>query len=143
MADYTEIAKLYLAAWNETDADARGKRVEGLWTAAGTYVDPMGEARGHEEINALIGAAQQQFPGFSFRLLGDVDGHHRQARFRWGLGPADRPEDADDPVVGFDVVTLDEHHQVVARRGPPTVGRRAWVCRRCCRGTRPRRRRGV
>ena len=35
----------------------------------------------------MIGAVQQQFPGFSFRLAGPVDGHHNQARFGWELGP--------------------------------------------------------
>ena len=54
---------------------------------------------GREAIDATIAAAQAQFPGFSFTLLGPVDSHHRQARFTWGLAP----DGAEPVVIGFDV----------------------------------------
>jgi len=41
-------------------------------------------------------------PDFSFRLMGPVDGHHNQCRFRWELGP----RGSDAPVVGFDVAVV-------------------------------------
>ena len=44
--------------------------------------------------------------GFAFTLLDSVDTHHNQARFTWGLGPADAPEGADPLVVGFDVAVV-------------------------------------
>jgi hypothetical protein len=113
MSDYTDIAERYIAAWNETDADSRGQRVASLWAADGSYVDPMAEVAGRDAITALIGGVQDQFPGFAFRLLGDVDGHHRQARFRWELGPEGGPA----PVAGFDVVTLDEQDRVTSVLG--------------------------
>jgi hypothetical protein len=46
----------------------------------------------------------EQFPGFTFRLAGPVDGHHDQARFGWELGP----EGIEAPIVGFDVAVTDE-----------------------------------
>jgi hypothetical protein len=64
----------------------------------------MAMARGVEAIDATIGAVQQQFPGFVFRLAGPVDAHHDQARFSWELGPAG--EEA--LVVGSDVAVRDE-----------------------------------
>ncbi|NED94802.1 DUF1330 domain-containing protein [Phytoactinopolyspora alkaliphila] len=39
-----------------------------------------------------------------FRLLGDVDAHHGQARFRWALAPVD----SEPVVIGFDVVTVND-----------------------------------
>jgi len=52
----------------------------------------------------VIAAVQAQFPGFVFTLLGPVDAHHGQARFTWGLGPAN----AEPLVIGFDVAVAAE-----------------------------------
>ncbi|MEU2350808.1 nuclear transport factor 2 family protein [Modestobacter sp. NPDC049651] len=103
MHDYAQVAARYIAAWNETDAEARRRCVAELWTADGRYVDPLADAAGPEAIAGTIGAVQQQFPGFVFRLAGPVEGHHDQLRFRWELGP--QGEEA--PVAGSDVAALD------------------------------------
>lgn len=113
MSDFTDLAQRYIDAWNETDPGARRDRVAALWATDGSYVDPLADVAGTDQIAALIGGVQEQFPGFAFRLLGDVDGHHRQARFRWELGPADGPA----PVAGFDVVTVDAQDRVTSVLG--------------------------
>ena len=103
MSDFATLAERYIAAWNETDAQARRRAVERLYTDDARYVDPMVEAAGHDQIAATIGAVQEQFPSFVFRLAGPVDGHHEQARFTWELGPQDGPA----PIAGFDVAVTD------------------------------------
>ncbi len=113
MTEFDDVAQRYIAAWNETDAQARHERVAALWADGGSYVDPLAEVAGRDQIAALISGVQDQFPGFSFRLAGDVDGHHRQARFSWELGPAEGPA----PVAGFDVVTLDDDGRVTSVLG--------------------------
>jgi hypothetical protein len=109
-----EIIERYLAAWNETDPSRRSELVGALWAPDGSYTDPLADARGPAEIDGLIGAVQQQFPGFVFTLGGPVDGHHNQARFTWHLGPADGGEPV---VIGFDVAVLTEHGQISAVHG--------------------------
>lgn len=109
----TEVAQQYLAAWNETEPGARRAVVAQLFAEGARYVDPMVEAVGHDQIDATIAAVQAQFPGFAFSLLGPVDGHHRQLRLRWALGPAGE----EPPVIGADVVTLDERGRVDAVLG--------------------------
>ena len=107
MTDYNnfaDMAQCYIDTWNETDPAARRAAVDQLYTEDARYVDPLGVADGREAIAALIGAVHQQFPGFTFRLAGPVDGHHNQARFGWELGPAG----AEAPIVGFDVAVSDE-----------------------------------
>jgi len=94
-----EIVERYIASWNETDPERRRKLVDELWADGASYTDPLAEAHGRDAIDALIAAAQAQFPGFVFTLAGPVDAHHNQARFTWGLGPAD----AEPVVIGFDV----------------------------------------
>jgi hypothetical protein len=108
MTQFTDIAQRYVAAWNETDPQARQDRVADLWAADGTYVDPLADVQGRDQIATLIAAVQDQFPGFRFRLAGDVDGHHHLARFSWELGPEEGPA----PVAGSDVVTLDDDGRV-------------------------------
>jgi hypothetical protein len=94
-----EVIERYIACWNQTDPGLRRKLIDETWAPAASYIDPLGEATGREAIDATIAAAQAQFPGFSFTLLGPVDSHHRQARFTWGLGP----DGVEPVVVGFDV----------------------------------------
>ncbi|MGI5128261.1 nuclear transport factor 2 family protein [Pseudonocardia sp. CA-107938] len=106
MTEFTAIAERYIAAFNETDPTARKERVAALFAGDATYTDPLADVAGHDGIDGFLDAAQQQLAGFTFRLAGDVDGHHRQARFRWVAGPAG-VADEDAPVVGFDVIVLD------------------------------------
>lgn len=100
----SDLVTNYLACWNEDDTEARRALIDQHWSETATYVDPMAEVTGREALNATIGAVRQQFPGFVFTPIGEVDAHHSQARFQWGLGPAD----AEPVVIGFDVVVTDE-----------------------------------
>jgi hypothetical protein len=108
MTTYDTVAKRYIDAWNLTDPDARRAAVAELFADDARYIDPLAVAEGKEAITATIGAVQQQFPGFEFRLAGPVDGHHNQARFGWELGPAGQPA----PIVGFDVAVTDDDGRI-------------------------------
>ncbi|MEU6284210.1 nuclear transport factor 2 family protein [Streptomyces sp. NPDC047028] len=101
---YESAVARYFEAWNATEPEALTKAVAAAWAADGGYTDPLAEVRGHAEIAAVIAAAHAQFPGFSFRPLGTVDGHHDTARFAWELV---NEADGTAPVAGFDVITLD------------------------------------
>ena len=107
------VADRYLAAWNETDPEARRAAVDEVFSADVRYTDPMVDARGAEALAATIGAVQAQFPGFVFRLAGPADAHHDQVRFTWELGP----EGAEAPVVGSDVALLDADGRISAVLG--------------------------
>ena len=87
MTAYDELAQRYIDTWNETDPSARRAAVDQLYTEDARYVDPLAAADGPEAIASMIGAVQQQFPEFSFRLAGPVDGHHNQARFAGSWAP--------------------------------------------------------
>ncbi|GAA1873515.1 nuclear transport factor 2 family protein [Asanoa iriomotensis] len=100
---YDDLAHGYIATWNETDPVKRRQLIDELWAPEGRYVDPLAVAEGRDAIDATIAAAQGQFPGMTFRLVGPVDGHHSQVRFTWELGP----DGVEAPIVGFDVATTD------------------------------------
>lgn len=104
MSTFEDVAQRYIDAWNETDPAVRRAAVDALYSEDARYVDPMAVAEGREAIAATIGAVQDQFPGFVFRLTGPVDAHHDQARFGWELGPDGAPA----PIVGFDVAVTDQ-----------------------------------
>ena len=103
-----EIIERYIAAWNEAGPSRRRGLVDALWAPDGSYTDPLADVRGREAIDGLIGAVQQQFPGFAFTLGGPVDTHHDQARFTWHLGP----DGAEPVVIGFDVAVLNGGGQI-------------------------------
>ena len=108
-----DVITRYLDCWNETDPAARRTLIDETWADDASYTDPLGEARGRDEIDATIAAAQEQFPGFVFTLAGPVDAHHRQARFTWGLGP----EGAEPLIVGFDVAVTGDDGRLVTVLG--------------------------
>ncbi|MGA4992882.1 nuclear transport factor 2 family protein [Nonomuraea bangladeshensis] len=102
------LVERYIAAWNETDAEARAKAVAELWTEDATYTDPLADVAGHDGIAAVIAGAQGMFPGLVFTPGEVYDAHHHIARFTWHLGPMDG-----EPVaVGFDVVELAEDGRI-------------------------------
>lgn len=103
MSDLNDLVNDYLAIWNETDPAARRVKIDAVWTADCSYIDPMAEAHGRDQLDATIGAVQAQFPGFVFTLGEGVDIHHEQARFTWELGT----EGAEAMVVGFDVAVFE------------------------------------
>ncbi|MER5662442.1 nuclear transport factor 2 family protein [Streptomyces mirabilis] len=111
---YENAVARYFEAWNATDRDALAKAVAAAWSTDGSYTDPLAEVRGHDKIAAVIAAAHEQFPGFSFRPAGPVDGHHDIARFGWELV---NEADGTAPVAGFDVITLDGEDRIRSVHG--------------------------
>lgn len=103
MPEVQTLARRYVDLWNEPDADRRRALLRALWTEDGSYVDPMMQASGHEQIDTLIRAVQQRFPDFRFALAeGSADGHGDRLRFSWHLGP----DGAEAPIKGTDFATL-------------------------------------
>ncbi|MGR3932852.1 nuclear transport factor 2 family protein [Streptomyces sp. BRA346] len=108
MTDYATAVARYFEAWNATGPEALAKAVAAAWTEDGGYTDPLADVRGHERLAAVIAGAHEQFPGFEFRPLGSVDGHHAIARFSWELVAPD----GSAPVAGSDVITLAEDGRI-------------------------------
>ena len=111
-----EIIESYIAAWNETDPGRRRELIASFWAADGSYTDPLADVRGRDGFDAVIAAAQGQFPGWEFRLAGPVDANHQQGRFSWHLGP-DLAGGAEPVVIGFDVAVLDEAGKIRSVHG--------------------------
>ncbi|MEV5987785.1 nuclear transport factor 2 family protein [Streptomyces sp. NPDC052051] len=111
---YESAVARYLEAWNAGDPETLTKAVAAAWTPDGSYTDPLVEVSGHEQLVAAISGAQAQFPGFSFKLSGTVDGHHDIARFTWELVNG---ADGSAPVAGFDVLKLDDDGRILTVHG--------------------------
>jgi hypothetical protein len=91
----------YLTSWNETDPRRRAELIAEVWRDDGHYLDPMTEARGRQEIEAVIAGLRQQLPECAFSLVGSIQVHHDLARFCWQLGPPDGPPLLTGLDVGF------------------------------------------
>ncbi|MFQ6328947.1 nuclear transport factor 2 family protein [Nocardia sp. CWNU-33] len=114
MSQYEDAVGRYFTAWNATDDEARAAAVAAAWTEDGSYTDPLADVSGHGDLAAAIGGVQQQFPGFEFRVVGAVDGHHDTARFSWELVSV---ADGSAPVAGSDVITLAPDGRIVGVYG--------------------------
>jgi hypothetical protein len=89
MPDINNVVNSYIEMWNEPDADQRRALVVQTLTGDAAYLDPLMSGEGTEEITAMIGAAQQQYPGHRFALVSGPDAHHDNVRFTWSLTPRD------------------------------------------------------
>jgi hypothetical protein len=98
------IAQRYIEIWNETNAEARRSKIDELFTESCIYTDPLVSTANRAGLDTFIGAAQKQFAGVVFRLVGNVDAHHDVARFTWH---AMAPGVAAPVAIGFDVAVLE------------------------------------
>jgi hypothetical protein len=108
MTDINGIVDGYIAMWNETDAAKRAELIEAVWTDKAAYTDPLAAVEGREAISAVVEAVQGQFPGYTFRLGGNIDAHHDVARFTWELAQGD----GEALVIGFDVAVCGEDGRI-------------------------------
>jgi hypothetical protein len=104
MTELNTIAARYIAAWNETDAAARGALLDAAFTGDISYADPIMQGDGHEGVGALIAGVHQKFAGFRFSLKGTPDGFANYIRFSWALGP----EGTDSVIEGTDVGIVED-----------------------------------
>lgn len=89
----------YLEMFNETDPERRAALIARAWADDGAYVDPLLEATGHAELDAMAAGVQAQFPGQRFVRTSGVDAHHGLVRFGWEL----RDDAGGVTVAGIDV----------------------------------------
>lgn len=111
-----EIARNYIACWNEIDIDRRRALLETHWRAEASYVDPLMAGGNLLEVDALIAAVQTRFPGHSFTLKDGAEGHNGRVRFSWSLGDNNAPH---GPAIahGTDFVTLGADGKIASVTG--------------------------
>ncbi|GAA5049419.1 nuclear transport factor 2 family protein [Nocardia callitridis] len=109
MSRYADAVDRYFAAWNAGSDEVLVAAVAAAWVEDGYYTDPLVDAVGHDQLRSAIEGVRQQFPGFQFRVHGEVDGHHDTARFSWELVSV---ADGSAPVAGSDVLTLAEDGRI-------------------------------
>jgi hypothetical protein len=86
MTNVNETIVRYIAAWSEPDARKRRELVAKVWIEDGTYIDGAREGRGYDGITAMIGTAQEHFPGYRLNLASGIETHHTYVRFSWAAG---------------------------------------------------------
>jgi hypothetical protein len=88
MSNINEVVVRYVAAWNERDPKRRRDLVAKTRREDGIYRDAHRHGEGHEAIDAMIDAAQRQFPGYRIALKSGIEAHSGYARFSWAAGGA-------------------------------------------------------
>jgi hypothetical protein len=123
MTDTQELARRYVALWNEPDADRRRRAIAGLWTEDGRHIlQPPEEIRriaaqpgiamaaileawGHEEIEARAASVHAHWAGsegLSFRGRDDADRLGDLVKLHWEAVA----EDGTALAVGLSVLVL-------------------------------------
>jgi hypothetical protein len=85
MTDITTVVHNYIAMWNETTPEDRRAIIADTFADGASYLDPLQSGDGREGIDAMVAAAQKQFPGTRFELSDGPDAHHDRVRFAWRL----------------------------------------------------------
>ena len=86
MSNINEVVVCYVAAWNERDPKRRRDLIANTWREDGIYRDAHRHGEGHAAIDAMIDAAQRQFPGYRVALKSGIEAHSGYARFSWAAG---------------------------------------------------------
>ena len=127
--DPRELARRYVAAWNEPDAGLRRKAIAGLWTEDGAHIlQPPQEireaaralgftsttlqARGHDALEVRVTRAFEEFvaPGeFTFRARDNAERLGNVVKFNWEMVPARGGQVAG---VGLEIFILDEDGRI-------------------------------
>ena len=92
----------YFAMWREPDPAKRAALVEASFVPDGRHVDPMADAHGYAELDAMVANIHATYPGFSIARTSGVDQHGDQLRFAWEVVQAD----GTPLVAGLDVAEL-------------------------------------
>ena len=82
------IVDRYIAISNETDPPKRRALIEQTFTEGATFVDPLSQRTGRDDIDAMVAGLQQQFAGLTVRRRGEADVVGVHVRFSWEMGPA-------------------------------------------------------
>jgi hypothetical protein len=124
-----ELVSRYLAVWTEPDAELRRKAIGELWAEDGAHIlrppqeirqaaaglgfpSATLQARGHDELEARVTRAYQEFvaPGlFTFKARDNADRLHNVVKFTWDMVPADGGEAAG---TGLEILVLDEDGRI-------------------------------
>ena len=86
MTNVNETVVRYISAWNERDPKRRRELVAQTWADDGSYIDAHRHGSGHSAIDAMIDAAQTQFPGYRLNLISGIEAHNNFVRFSWKAG---------------------------------------------------------
>lgn len=108
-AEAVAIADRFIAGTNELDPATRKELVRSTWAPEGHFVDPLHEATGYDEMEALFEQVHTNFPGFVFARVGDVDRLQRWVRFSWEF----RGEDESLLAAGTDIAELGDDGRLV------------------------------
>ncbi|HEY6762840.1 MAG TPA: nuclear transport factor 2 family protein [Baekduia sp.] len=99
----TEIVDAYIMAWNERVPERRRALVAQAFADDASYVDAARSGRGADDIDAMIGAAQDENPGVEIVLVGAPQTIGDHVRFTWHLRPVGA---ADAVFVGYDYASI-------------------------------------
>jgi hypothetical protein len=86
MSNVNETVIRYIAAWNERDPGRRRELVTKTWAEDGSYIDAHRHGTGHDAIDGMLAATQQQFPGYRLNLISGIEAHNNFVRFSWAAG---------------------------------------------------------
>ena len=87
MVDVPEIVTNYIAAWNESDAERRRRRIRSVWAPDGATCYRLLDARGYEAIEARVTGSWDKWlrdGAHVFRLHGMVS-HHDAVKLQFVL----------------------------------------------------------
>jgi hypothetical protein len=112
MADAPEVFAVFLAGWNEWDAEKRRSLFESAVSPDVSFTDPLHRINGIEAFLDMVTAFQQQRPGAVTVRTSAIDMHHNVARYHWAI-----MIDGKKLIDGFDSIELDDAGRFCRIRG--------------------------
>jgi hypothetical protein len=112
MTAIPELFDIFLAGWNEWDADKRRALFEQVVSPDVEFTDPLHRLSGREAFLEMVADFQRTRPGAVTVRTSQIDRHHNVARYHWAI-----LIDGKKLIDGFDSVEFDEAGRFVRIRG--------------------------
>ncbi len=109
--DAEDLVEEYLAAWNESNSDARRDRISALWAPDGAFLSDVAVRNGHYAIEA---AALESYDasiakGFVLSSAHQSHRHHNVAMFKWHMLAR---HDGQVTAAGSQLLVFDENERI-------------------------------
>ena len=87
--DATQTVDSYLELLNPTDAAKCRALAARAWASDASFLDPLFDVRGRDQLAGLGATIAAQYPGHRFRRVTGIDQHHSHLRFGWEFAAPD------------------------------------------------------
>lgn len=113
MVSAEELARAFVAVWNEVDSERRSEMVRALWAPNGRHLMGTQDIQGHSSLEARVAASNRHNvieKGYTFRPPAAIQSLPGAIKFRWDMA---NPGSGEVISAGVGFLAIDDEGRIV------------------------------